>query len=497
MAMSHNKTVFISYAREDSESSERLYRDLKNAGLIPWRDKDVIKAGQNWKVAIRKGIKNSRYFIPIFSSKSVEKIGYVQKEFKYAMDIYDQFPESETYIIPARLDNCEIPFEKLEDIQYVDLFPDWNVGVKQIIESIGIEPEGQKKEDGGKEDKMEKEDQWKMGLSDKDWSVLLTSICDKKCIPVIGQGVHRIKGKDGATLVSPFKDIVDKWKEEYTDLLEDLYDLAKVYSLEDSYQLARISQILEIAETDEKFPKDMLSRMLKQGMSYNSLFQTNSSYEILSNLDLPIYLTTNYDTFIEEALSRNPRKKPESDFCKWNDRLISYVKATNMSSVFKDASYIPSEERPLVYHINGHMSIPGSMVLTERDYLEFVAYLNRNEDKDILPAIIRTEISTCSLLFIGYGLEDINFRAIFQGFLSFMSSIDNEFRKPRIAVQMPPNLSNKAQKIQKYLERYTMHMFDVRIYWGTTQDFIEELEKRWNDYKTKNDVRTCSPIKGM
>jgi hypothetical protein len=143
------------------------------------------------------------------------------------------------------------------------------------------------------------------------------------------------------------------------------------------------------------------------------------------------------------------------------------------------------------------MSIPGSMVLTERDYLEFVAYLNRNEDKDILPAIIRTEISTCSLLFIGYGLEDINFRAIFQGFLSFMSSIDNEFRKPRIAVQMPPNLSNKAQKIQKYLERYTMHMFDVRIYWGTTQDFIEELEKRWNDYKTKNDVRTCSPIKGM
>ncbi len=79
MELSNKKTVFISYAREDSADSERLYNDLKNAGLFPWRDKDVIKPGQNWKIAIRKGIKSSRYFIPLFSSKSVEKIGYVQK----------------------------------------------------------------------------------------------------------------------------------------------------------------------------------------------------------------------------------------------------------------------------------------------------------------------------------------------------------------------------------------------------------------------------------
>ncbi len=66
-----------------------------------------------------------------------------KKEFKYAIDNYDQFPESETYIIPARLDSCDIPFEKLEDIQYVDLFPDWSNGVTQILGSIGIEPEEQ------------------------------------------------------------------------------------------------------------------------------------------------------------------------------------------------------------------------------------------------------------------------------------------------------------------------------------------------------------------
>ena len=70
------RTVFVSYAHEDSIQAERLYNDLKHADLFPWRDKDAIKAGSNWKIAIRKAIRNSRYFIPLFSSKSVDKIGY-------------------------------------------------------------------------------------------------------------------------------------------------------------------------------------------------------------------------------------------------------------------------------------------------------------------------------------------------------------------------------------------------------------------------------------
>jgi len=87
------------------------------------------------------------------------------------------------------------------------------------------------------------------------------------------------------------------------------------------------------------------------------------------------------------------------------------------------------------------------------------------------------------LLFIGYSLEDINFRALFQGFLSFVRSL-GKYRRPSIAVQIPPIISNKQQiKMQNYLERYTLNMFDVRIYWGTTQEFLEELEKRWNNLK--------------
>jgi len=54
------KTVFISYAREDSNAAKSLYEDLKKANLNPWLDKESILPGQNWESEIGKAIKNSR-----------------------------------------------------------------------------------------------------------------------------------------------------------------------------------------------------------------------------------------------------------------------------------------------------------------------------------------------------------------------------------------------------------------------------------------------------
>jgi hypothetical protein len=142
--LSNNKSqeiiVFISYAREDAEAAKRLYEDLKNAGLTPWLDKESLIAGQNWKIAINKSIRKSRYFIPVLSLKSVEKRGFVQKEFRYALDVIDEFPESQIFVIPVRLDGCDIPYEKLKDIEYVDLFPDWHKGMQRILEAMKEQP---------------------------------------------------------------------------------------------------------------------------------------------------------------------------------------------------------------------------------------------------------------------------------------------------------------------------------------------------------------------
>ena len=136
-----DNTVFISYAREDSNAAKRLYNDLRSAGLNPWLDKESILPGQNWEIEIKKAIKNSRYFLSLNSSNSVQKIGFVQKELKNALERQEYFPESAVYLIPIRLDDCQLAYQKLEKIQYADMFPDWNRGLEKITQTMEVENE--------------------------------------------------------------------------------------------------------------------------------------------------------------------------------------------------------------------------------------------------------------------------------------------------------------------------------------------------------------------
>jgi tetratricopeptide (TPR) repeat protein len=137
-----NSQVFISYAREDQQAGMRLYNELKTAGLNPWIDRKRILPGQKWEKEIEKAIKNSAYFIPLFSSNSVEKLGYVQNEFSFALDIFEKFEHIagfKVFYIPLRLDDCYVPYEKLRSVQITDMFPfeqNWEEGVQGIIQVV-------------------------------------------------------------------------------------------------------------------------------------------------------------------------------------------------------------------------------------------------------------------------------------------------------------------------------------------------------------------------
>jgi tetratricopeptide (TPR) repeat protein len=132
--------IFISYAREDEFNAKRLYKDLMNSNLPiePWIDKENILPGQDWDTEIQKSIKTSDFFVPLFSSISVEKRGYVQREFKLAVDTLKDIPPGDIFVIPVRLDDCEIKYNELRKIQRQDLFPDWYDGLKNIIKSIDV-----------------------------------------------------------------------------------------------------------------------------------------------------------------------------------------------------------------------------------------------------------------------------------------------------------------------------------------------------------------------
>jgi formylglycine-generating enzyme required for sulfatase activity len=115
--------IFLSYAREDGESVKRLYQALTDAGFEPWMDVEKLFPGEQWNLAIERAIRQADFFVACISTRSVNKRGVIQKEIREALDIWQEKLDSDIYLIPARLEDCQTP-PALARIQWVDLFRD-------------------------------------------------------------------------------------------------------------------------------------------------------------------------------------------------------------------------------------------------------------------------------------------------------------------------------------------------------------------------------------
>lgn len=128
--------VFLSYASEDVAFARRLFDSLREASIDVWFDKKSLLPGQKWKSAIKEAIRDSRFFIALLSNNSVNKKGYVQKELKEAIDQLDEYPATKVFLIPARIDDCKPLEERLGDLHWVDMFPDYDDGLSRILTTI-------------------------------------------------------------------------------------------------------------------------------------------------------------------------------------------------------------------------------------------------------------------------------------------------------------------------------------------------------------------------
>lgn len=128
--------VFVAYAVEDLRFARRLCAALHRADCSPWLDKDKLLPGQNWPRAIEHAIEISDAFIACFSPRSIAKRGQFQSELRYALDCARSLPLERLFLIPVRLEPCAVPRRIAEQVQYVDLFPDWDRGVKRLLRAV-------------------------------------------------------------------------------------------------------------------------------------------------------------------------------------------------------------------------------------------------------------------------------------------------------------------------------------------------------------------------
>ena len=113
--------VFLCHSSSDKPRVRALRRQLLDDGCLPWFDEEDILPGQDWDREIRLAIRASDIVLVCLSGESINKVGYLQKEIRNVLDAADEQPEGTIFVIPARLEPCEVP-ERLRRWQWVNLF---------------------------------------------------------------------------------------------------------------------------------------------------------------------------------------------------------------------------------------------------------------------------------------------------------------------------------------------------------------------------------------
>jgi SIR2-like domain len=293
-------------------------------------------------------------------------------------------------------------------------------------------------------------------IEEKDWEDLLMLVRMQKCTPFIGAGASYPYLPFGGELAY-------QWSIRFN------YPLTG-----DTKDLAKVAQFMAI-DRYPMFPKHIIAQEFKD-KTQPDFTDENNAFGILADLNLPIYITTNYDNFMFDAL-KTRQKDPEKELCRWSNEVNQMLKLKQINPVLSPM-YIPSAERPVVYHLHGYLGIPESMVMTENDYLDFMISLHEKESP-ILPPQITIALATNALLFVGYSLADWNFRVLFRSIFTSISSMTNLI----IAVQLPPTDVKSQGDAIKYLGKYFGSVLGkdirVRVYWGEITEFAKELRKHW------------------
>jgi hypothetical protein len=121
------------------EAARKLYHQLQNESRIePWLDEESLIPGQNWREEIPRAVNSCDVFLICLSATSVTKEGYLQREIRYALDSAEEKPEGSIFIIPAKLEECEIPI-RLRGWQWANLYQD--NGYEKLIRALRLHAE--------------------------------------------------------------------------------------------------------------------------------------------------------------------------------------------------------------------------------------------------------------------------------------------------------------------------------------------------------------------
>jgi hypothetical protein len=326
------------------------------------------------------------------------------------------------------------------------------------------------------------------GFGDEDvdferWPALMAKIDSGRCIPIVGSGA-------ADAVFGSRQEIARTWANKFS------FPLAP----HDRDSLPRVAQFLTVNQEPEypltaleglvkRHLKSQLGAKRRKSLARASLNEIASvvgrdkrksktePHRVLAELGLPIYVTANPDNLLADAL-RDAGREPEVDLFHWfEDPEVEWP-----PSVFdRDPTYIPSPERPLVYHLMGHLDFPRTPVLTEDDYFRYL--IGAAGSRAVIPRQVRGKYANSALLFVGFQMDDWDFRVIYWSVVSGEAELLRR-RNYNVGVQVAPDEDRfpDAEAARKHLAERYFDLERVTLYWGTPQDFAQDLWEKWQAY---------------
>lgn len=310
----------------------------------------------------------------------------------------------------------------------------------------------------------------------KNWPALLRNIQKGRCTPLLGPGLMEY-------LVGSRHNLARDWSQTFRFPLPqskgDLPEVAQFLAYEQDKQfprdeLIRYFQAYLLRQHPEIIKRAIdptdISGVMRDVWENQVSAQSDDPFLVLAKLPLPIYVTTNVSSILEHALVK-AGKAPERGICRWKKDIKMEP------TVFEtEPDYRPSEQRPLVYYLYGHIDVPDSLVLTQDDYFDFLIGVTQN--KDLVPPPVRASLVNSSLLLLGFPFESWDFRVLFRWLIDLEGSSRRD-RYAHVAAQFDPEDSEMidTERARSYLSSYFSRNAHISLYWGAPQAFIADLQK--------------------
>lgn len=306
------------------------------------------------------------------------------------------------------------------------------------------------------------------------WKLIVERIYERRCVPFLGAGVNvssgeyrglplagevsmrlietltgkRVKNLDELVQVN-----TDESLNEYKELTRTgLHDLARValhveFINDTPYLMKRLNDILS---DDDREPSKLLNT--------------------LAQMPFELIVTTNYDQLMERALPVKPKVvvQPINGFdADTENALRDELAAYKGTVVYKIHGTFKNE---------GQRNHDGSspVIITEEDYIKFLTSIGKSHGG--IPVQIKSKLTYSTLLFLGYSLQDWDFRTIFKGLIE---SLEPHEKRKSFAIQKDPSEFWVDFWVDKGVQIYNVDLYE----------FAEQLEEKYKAYRTQQDAK--------